>query len=216
MSETTSSEKYLDEVGAARSSCHEFLVRLFVWPYLLNRKMPPTATALHQPFLPHGASAFVWKHAPSMGGRRPRHFHAEPELNIVLSGSAVFGIGERRVELSAGELIVFPPGQDHVLLGCSADLYLFAAGMVPELSLDILGRTTGGCVVPTRARPSPERFRAVVRHAERAVDRIGGEAECAELWEHAHWAVRTTGVSSNKPHVLTRKVLQVLSQAPEL
>jgi AraC-like DNA-binding protein len=151
-----------------------------------------------------------------MGGRRPRHFHAEPELNILVCGSAVFGIGESRVELSAGELIVFPAGQDHVLLDSSSDLYLFAAGMVPELSLDILGRTTNGCVVPTQARLSPERFRAVVRHAEQAVDKIGGEAECSELWEHAHSALRSNGVSSSKPHVLTRRVLQVLSQAPEL
>lgn len=178
--------------------------------------MPSTATALHQPFLPHGASAFVWKHAPLMGGRRPRHFHAEPELNMVVCGSAVFGIGENRVELSAGELIMFPAGQDHVLLDSSSDLFLFAAGMIPELSQDILGRTTSGSVVPTRARLSSECFRAVVHRAEQAVDKIGGEAECAELWEHAHWAVRNNGASSSSPHVLTRKVLQVLVQAPEL
>ena len=178
--------------------------------------MPSKATALHQPFLPHGASAYVWKHSPSTGGRRPRHFHAEPELNLVVCGSAVFGVGGNRVELSAGELIVFPAGQDHVLLDSSSDLYLFAAGMVPELSLDILRRKTSGCVLPTRARLSSERFRAVVHHAEQAVDRPGGEAECAELWEHAHWAVRSNGDSSSQPHVLTRRVLQALSLAPEL
>ncbi len=184
--------------------------------YPFNGDMSAKATALHQPFLPHGTSAFVWKHTPSMGGRRPRHFHAEPELNVVMCGSAVFGIGKNRVELSEGELIVFPAGQDHVLLDSSSDLFLFAVGMVPELSLNILGKTNSDCVVPTRARLSPERFRAVVRRAEQAVDKVGGEGECAELWEHAHWAIRRNGVSSSQPHVLTRKVMQALSQAPEL
>ncbi len=151
-----------------------------------------------------------------MGGRRPRHFHAEPELNIVACGSAVFGIGESRVELSAGELIVFPAGQDHVLLNSSSDLYLFAAGMVPDLSLSILGQTANGCIVPTRARLSPEHFRAVLRHAEQAVERHDSEGQCAELWEHAHWVIRSKGVLSSKPHVLTRRVMQALSRAPEL
>ena len=178
--------------------------------------MSSPVRTLHQPFLPYGAGAFVWKHSPTIGGRRPRHFHAEPELNILAHGSAVFGLGKNSVRLSAGELIVFPAGQDHVLLESSPDLYLFAAGMGPELSLSILGRTASGCVVPIRVRPAKERFHAVLRQAEHAVERHGSEAECAELWEHAHWAIRNADASSSPPHVLTRRVLHALSRTPEL
>src|SRR5688572_15852927 len=70
--------------------------------------------ALYQPFLPEaGQRAYVWKHSPSAGGRRPRHFHLEPELNLVLKGSAVFGIGDRVARVTEGELLAFPAGQDH-------------------------------------------------------------------------------------------------------
>src|ERR1041384_5993772 len=105
--------------------------------------------ALHQSFLPSAGSdrAFVWKYSQSIGGRRPRHFHIEPELNLVVQGSAVFGIGRSIVRVSQGELVAFPPGQDHVLIEASPDLYLSAMGLEPTYSREIL-RGMGGAVVP--------------------------------------------------------------------
>ena len=69
---------------------------------------------IHQGFLPaNGQSrAFVWKYTPVNWGRRPRHFHIEPEFNLIVSGRARFGIGETIVEANRHDLIAFPPGQE--------------------------------------------------------------------------------------------------------
>src|ERR1035437_950659 len=52
--------------------------------------------SIHQRFLPtQGRSqAFVWKYSPVNWGRRPRHFHIEPEFNLIASGRATFGLGD--------------------------------------------------------------------------------------------------------------------------
>src|SRR4051794_23721947 len=76
--------------------------------------------------------AQVWAYAALY--RRPRHFHAEPELNLVVAGNATFGIGNSTVQVGAGELLSFLPGQDHALLSASADLELFAIGVGAALS----------------------------------------------------------------------------------
>jgi len=88
--------------------------------------------AVFQPFpmLP-ARRAQVWRHRPEF--RRPRHFHREPELNFVVKGSATLGIGSRVQRASAGDVVVFEPGQDHVLLDASADLELFTLALTPEL-----------------------------------------------------------------------------------
>ena len=83
------------------------------------------AAALFQPFpmLP-ARRAQVWRHRPEF--RRPRHFHREPELNVVVQGSATLGIGTRVQRATTGDVVVFEPGQDHELLEASDDLQLFA------------------------------------------------------------------------------------------
>ena len=88
--------------------------------------------ALFQPFpmLP-ARRAQVWRHQPAY--RRPRHFHREPELNFVVQGSAALGIGTRVQRATAGDVVVFEPGQDHELLEASDDLQLFALALTPEL-----------------------------------------------------------------------------------
>lgn len=88
--------------------------------------------AIFQPFpmLP-ARRAQVWRHRPEF--RRPRHFHREPELNFVVQGTATLGVGRGVQRLSAGEVIVFEPGQDHVLLDASEDLELFALALTPEV-----------------------------------------------------------------------------------
>ena len=88
--------------------------------------------AVFQPFpmLP-ARRAQVWRHRPEF--RRPRHFHREPELNFVVKGSATLGVGTRVQHAVAGDVVVFEPGQDHVLLDASDDLELFALALTPEL-----------------------------------------------------------------------------------
>jgi AraC-like DNA-binding protein len=87
---------------------------------------------LYQPFpmLP-GRRAQAWHHQPSF--LRPRHFHREPELNLVVRGTARLAVGESVVGTSAGDCLFFVPGQDHQLLDASADLELFAVALTPEL-----------------------------------------------------------------------------------
>jgi AraC-like DNA-binding protein len=79
-----------------------------------------------------GRRAQVWRHQPSF--RRPRHFHAEPEINLVLRGWAKMGVGAGTVELRPGDLIFLSPAQDHVMLEASEDLELFVLAIRPELA----------------------------------------------------------------------------------
>lgn len=173
--------------------------------------------ALYQRFLPDGAEqAFVWKHSPSMGGRRPRHFHSEPELNLVVQGSATFGAGDRVIHLSRGELVVFPSGQDHVLLESSPDLYLYAMGMDRAYSTAVLTAARES-IVPLHARLEPQELAAVTEQATAIVDRQGKDQLAAELWQRVHWLGRkATGHTGRGVHVLTRRVLQRLASAPQL
>lgn len=78
-----------------------------------------------------GRRAQAWRHQPAF--RRPRHFHEEPEINLVTRGSCTLGVGDRCLRLTAGELAVFQPGQDHELIEASADLDLFVFALRPEL-----------------------------------------------------------------------------------
>ncbi len=76
--------------------------------------------------------AQAWLHRPAF--RRPRHFHAEPELNVVLRGRAQMGVGRLSFEMGAGEVLFLRPGQDHVLEEASSDLELVVLGLEPELA----------------------------------------------------------------------------------
>src|SRR4051794_26418128 len=87
-----------------------------------------------------GNRAQAWRHQPAF--LRPRHFHAEPELNLVTRGTATFGIGDEQMTLVRGDVVLFHPGQDHVLLSASADLGLFAVALVPELAARACGALT--------------------------------------------------------------------------
>jgi AraC-like DNA-binding protein len=173
--------------------------------------------ALYQGFLPDRARrAHVWKYSPSLGGRRPRHFHLEPEVNLVVRGSATFGIGERVTRLSEGELIVFPAGQDHVLMDSSPDLYLYAIGLDPEYSTEALG-VGREPVIPLHGRLAEGDLAEVTHRAAELVDRAGVDQAGAELWERVHWLGRRALTRAGPaPHVLTRRVLKLMDQAPDL
>lgn len=177
--------------------------------------MPSSRTAaLHQDFLPAGNErSFVWKYSDPIGGRRPRHFHGEPEVNLVVRGSATFGVGEGALRVAEGELVVFPAGQDHALLEPSADLYLYAIGLKSCLSAQVLD---GDAPLPIRAKLEPAELRAVVNQAAEIVDRHGAEQRCAELWQRIHWLSRRHGAEGRGTHVLTRRALRLLNASPEL
>lgn len=172
--------------------------------------------ALYQRFLPSRRErAFVWKYAQAIGGRRPRHFHDEPELNLVLTGSATFGVGERVVHVTSGELLAFPSGQDHALLEASPDLYLYAIGLEAEYSAAVLAGPLE-IVEPCRFRLAPAELAAVVNRASALVDRAGAEQLGAELWERVHsLSRRSLERESRGAHVLTRRALKLVSAAPE-
>jgi AraC-like DNA-binding protein len=157
--------------------------------------------ALYQPFpIATKARAHIWHHAPAT--RRPRHFHAEPELNLVTGGSAAFGMGDKVLPVVAGDLLWWPPGQDHVLLDASPDFDLFVIGATPDFSLRVLADTPEAlaeiedkCAAPGSAADVP------------AIERKVGD-----IWRQAH-ALRR---AANSMHVVTRRTLVSLYQRPEL
>lgn len=177
-----------------------------------------SGSAVFQSFLSRSdqARAHVWKFSWEYGGRRPRHFHAEPELNLIVAGSATFGVGEAMLSVGAGELLGFPPGQDHVLLDASPDFYLFAIGMGAGFSAEVLRGNHGPTSMTLRARLAKNDFAALARRAETIVDRDGIDQQGAELWEHAHWVQRDAAKRDGSPiHALTRRTMELIARDPE-
>lgn len=92
-----------------------------------------SVTSVFQPFpMLEGHRAQAWLHRPAY--RRPRHFHAEPELNFVFRGRAVMSVGDLTLEMEAGDVLLLRPGQDHVLERASSDLELVVVALRPELA----------------------------------------------------------------------------------
>jgi AraC-like DNA-binding protein len=171
--------------------------------------------ALYQPFpLPGAARAHIWRHVPET--RRPRHFHVEPELNLIAAGSATFGMGETEALVAPGDLLWWSPGQDHVLLEASPDFDLFVVGLQPGFSERVLGaRGASAYGGPTRLRLTPEalaRFRALCAAPLGRQDRSVVERHVGDFWREAH-ALRTGG---SDRHALTRRALVSLLERPEL
>jgi AraC-like DNA-binding protein len=159
--------------------------------------------------------AQVWAYAAQY--RRPRHFHAEPELNLVVAGCATFGIGDSTVQVGAGELLSFLPGQDHALLEASRDLELFAIGVGAALSSEVLGSSEGvATAAPPRVRLTRAELDPLVRRITAVVGLSGVEQPVAELWEAAHRARANALSSCSARHVLTRRSLAAIQRSPEI
>lgn len=174
--------------------------------------------ALHQSFLPAGgrARAFVWKYSELNKGRRPRHFHSEPELNLIAAGHATFGVGGSRIQVFAGQLIGFPPGQDHVLLDVSPDVFLYSIGLDPTLASEVVTSTQSVPALPLRSEiPEPE-FKLLTRLCADIVERDDVDALGAELWQRAHWLQTNSTVVGSRVHVLTRRALAELARRPDV
>jgi AraC-like DNA-binding protein len=171
--------------------------------------------AAYQPFpMLERSSGQVWSYAPEY--RRPRHFHSEPELNLVVAGSATFGIGNEVSVLGAGELLAFTPGQDHVLLTGSRDLVLFAVGLRRGLAQDVLGDAGEAALSPLHARLAPRDAEALVARCADATGRAGADQAVAELWLAAQWSSKRGEATRAPAHVLTRRALSALDSSPEL
>ena len=85
-----------------------------------------------QPFPMEGQRrAQAWRYQPQF--RRPRHFHDQPELNVVTRGAGRFAVGNAEVRVCAGQVIGFAPGCEHELIAASSDFELFALGFEPDL-----------------------------------------------------------------------------------
>src|SRR5204863_1001766 len=134
--------------------------------------------ALYQPFpIPGTARGHVWHHVPAT--RRPRHFHAEPELNLIAAGQALFGVGDAIISVSAGDLLWWPPGQDHVLLDASSDLDLYVIGVTPAFSAHVLASPPSGAAGgATHVRLDRDTLEGL--QAACAVQMTGGDAAAVE------------------------------------
>jgi AraC-like DNA-binding protein/quercetin dioxygenase-like cupin family protein len=182
--------------------------------------MGSEADTLFQPFpLPTRARGHVWRHRPET--RRPRHFHAEPELNLITAGSARFGMGDLSIDVGPGDLLWWPPGQDHVLLDASPDFDLFVVGVTPELSERVLGGTGAAAhAAPAHVRLPRDVLRELAsicaaspQHPNAAAeDPVAIERRVGDLWRAAHQA---RGIAGNR-HVLTRRALARLLERPDV
>jgi len=173
------------------------------------------SAALYQPFpLPGQARGHIWHHVPET--RRPRHFHAEPELNLIAAGHATFGVGETTLSVSAGDLLWWPPGQDHVLMDASPAFDLYVIGVTPGFAEQVLG---GGWAAvssgATRLRLDPatlSRFRAVCDTRVAIGDAATVERQVGDLWREAH--ERRARASGRHP--LAARALSSLLDRPDL
>jgi AraC-like DNA-binding protein len=171
--------------------------------------------SLYQSFPMLGSSrAQIWAYSPRF--RRPRHFHEEPEVNLVASGTAVFGTGEKHVTVRSGELIFFPPGQDHVLETGSPELTLFAIGLRANYSEQVLGNQASSVTPLAPIRLPTFLFRELIGRAEAGAEQGQSDSEIAELWLHLRHAFRSTGQDDQFMHVLTRRTLSLLLREPSL
>jgi len=171
--------------------------------------------ALYQPFpIPGAARGHVWRHVPAT--RRPRHFHAEPELNLITAGRATFGYGEATTSVSAGDLLWWPPGQDHVLLDATPDLDLYVIGVTPAFSERVLagrGPAAGGAQARLPLAPGTlTNLQAACAAQRTGVDASAIEREVGDLWREAHgWRAR-----ASDQHPLTVRALSSLLGRPDL
>lgn len=185
------------------------------WPAPRSASVGSAVETIYQPFpLPGAARGHIWHHVPET--RRPRHFHAEPELNLITAGSATFGAGEAVLSVVAGDLLWWPPGQDHVLLDASVDFDLYVIGVTPAFSERVLGEqghsVTGGAAKLSLDQGQLARFTAVCAAPVSIGASVAVERNVGDLWNLAH---RLRAGAPDR-HPLTRRTLASVLARPEL
>jgi len=119
-----------------------------------------------------GRRAQAWHYQPAF--RRPRHFHEEPEINLVTRGQGTILLGDRTLEVRAGCLVWFPPGLDHYLAAASADFELLTVGFQPAL-IDAYAREHAES--PTFTRPLQQLDAADYRKLADILDNVQSFAD---------------------------------------
>ncbi len=166
-------------------------------------------TTFYQPFpmLP-GHRAQAWLHRPAY--RRPRHFHAEPELNFVFHGYARMGVGEFVFDMSPGDVLLLRPGQDHEMLQASDDVELVVTALTPELAARCL---PGPLPVESRPFRLPEDEARAIRHQLLALDSPTGAEN------HERIVGDLFGYSEGhfgRGHLLARRTLAAIAERPDV
>lgn len=118
--------------------------------------------------------------------------------------------------VEGGDLLWWPPGQDHVLLNASPDFDLYVIGLTPEFSERVLGnlaasvatsagrfRLGGGCL---------DRFTAMCAAPVQIAATTDIERKVGDFWHQAH-RERT---AAHDRHRLTRRALESLLAQPAL
>lgn len=155
-----------------------------------------------------GRRAQAWRHQPAF--RRPRHFHAEPELNVVCSGSAVIGLGDNVMHLGPGDVVLFHPGQDHELLDASSDLKLWVVALRSDLAARACDSLARAASVGARLTPADlNRLEETLAQLEGVNDAGTLDVRLAALFKEVH-----AQLSVN--HVLSRRTLQEVNTNPSL
>ncbi len=159
------------------------------------------------PMLP-GRRAQAWLHRPAY--RRPRHFHAEPELNFVFHGRATMGVGENTFELEPGDVLLLRPGQDHEMLSATADLELVVVAVTPDLAERCMLRR-----FPAGSRPFRLYAEEVpaIREQLLSLDAPTSAENHERIVSHLF---RSTEGRFEQGHPTARRVLNVIGRSPEV
>ena len=131
-------------------------------------------------------------------------------------GSATFAMGEKLFPVVRGDLLWWPPGQDHVLVDASPDFDLFVIGVTADFSMRVLADTPDAdCVGPIHIRlptSALAEIEAICVAPGSASDIPAIERRVGALWRQAH-ALRR---SADPMHVVTRRTMMSLYEQPEL
>lgn len=161
-----------------------------------------------------GRRAQLWRYAPEY--RRPRHFHPEPELNLVLSGNAHFGSGNVTLPAGRGDLLWWPPGCDHELLDASLDFDLYVFALTPELWARVVRQQVASVPSgPLIVRLGDAQTSSL--HARLAAPVLTAEASVAERHVVELWLAALDSRSKvPRPDNLGQRVLRSLLQSPDV
>ena len=137
-------------------------------------------------------------------------------MNLIAAGHATFGYGEATMAVSAGDLLWWPPGQDHVLLDATPDLDLYVIGVTPAFSEHVLtGRASGASGGAARLQldhGTLTGLRTACAVQMAGVDAAALERHVGDLWREAH-ALRARIPDR---HPLTVRAVSALLGRPDL
>lgn len=132
------------------------------------------------------------------------------------AGCGAFGFGGQTIDVAAGDLLCWTPGQDHELLDASDDFDLFVIGLRPDFSERVLGADVSIAQRgPVFLRLAGEQVAALTSGCMLPVsasDTVAKENIVGDLWRLAHSfrEARTVG------HALTRRSVRFVNECPEI